>query len=116
MSDKRIPPPGDLLELPGFREAKERIEKRGYKAGWLTEIPDINDKYCMFVPNKKGSNYKSDCPYNEGHYLLGGIGAVKCSGCTTILPGNMWHEMCDKDYKSCPFYIEPEQEEQLDLF
>ena len=27
MSDKRIPPPGDLLELPGFREAKERIEK-----------------------------------------------------------------------------------------
>ena len=115
----RINPPANLWDLPGFREAKERIEAKGYKAGWLTQIPDINDPYTFFKPNKKSSNYYSNCPCNEGFYLGGVNGAVKCSGCTTILPGHMWHEMCDKDYKTCPFYMEPQAEpepEQLALF
>lgn len=110
MSGTRIPPPDDLWDLPGFREAKERIESKGYKAEWLTRMPDIDDPCTFFKPNKRGSNYFSNCPCNEGYYNDGISGAVKCSGCTDLLPGNMWYEMCDKDYKSCPFYIEPEND------
>lgn len=75
-------------------------------------LPDLNSPYTMFVPNKKNSNYKSECPYNKGYYLDGGCGGVKCSNCASILPGHTWYSTCQKDYKNCKFYTAPEEPEE----
>ena len=110
----KTPPPADLWDLPHFREERERCG-----ANWLTRIADITDKYTFYIENKKSSNYKSNCPYNEGYYLAANGGAVRCSGCTTLLPGHMWYVMCDKDYTQCPFYNVENAEakpEQMQLF
>ena len=78
-------------------------------------LPDISDKYTVFVPNAHKSSYKSDCPYNEGYYLDGGRGGVKCSRSADILPGHTWYSTCEKEYKRCWNYIEPVSE-QLEMF
>ena len=69
-------------------------------------LPNINDKYTIFVPNTRRSNYKSECPYNKGYYLDGGRGGVKCSRNADVLPGHMWYSICGKDHTNCPYYLE----------
>ena len=89
--------------LPGFAEAKTRIEEKGYLSDWITKTVDPNEPGAVYLPNGK-PNHKSDCPHYIGYWLCGHIGSVKCAKCSELLPGLQWGIMCSKDYSACKFF------------
>lgn len=93
--------PEDLL--PGFAEAKARLEEKGYSAEWITETVDPNEAGAVFIPSRKRM-YRSDCPYYKGYWLCGHIGSVECEAHAELIPGLQWDILCSKDFTKCKFY------------
>ena len=96
--------------LPGFAEAKEKLELGGRPSGWITDVVDTTEPYAMFL--KKGkANYKSACPHYEGYWLLGGTGSVQCRAADGLLPGLQYSLHCEKNCENCLFYRGKENHE-----
>ena len=99
--------------LPGFAEAKARIEEKGYLSEWITKTVDPSEPGAVFLPRGKWP-HKSDCPNYQGYWLCGHIGSVKCEACAELLPGLQWDIVCGKDYTRCKFYTETGYQSETD--
>lgn len=95
--------PIDFLTLPGFAEAKKRLEETGHPSAWITKVVDPTEKDAFFHKNGR-YRHKSPCEHYEGHWLLGCIGSVQCDACESLLPGLMWDTTCKEKFENCPFY------------
>lgn len=108
-----------FIGLPGFRESEAGLEERGRPSHWIFDTVDTGDPHAIFVKNGKPW-YRSECPFFEGYWLLGGCGSVQCGKCQTLLPGLHWDHTCSKDHAACPIYRdepwEADSNDQVKLF
>jgi len=118
MFDDKPPaaPPIDFLALPGFAEAKRRLEGAGRPSAWITELADTLNKCAVFLKDGR-PGYRSQCPNYEGYWLDGGTGSVQCGAYGGLLPGLMWSTACRGDLSnvhcSCPLTEEAWAETEL---
>lgn len=106
-----LPDPADPLTLPGFAEAKARLEKKGLPWGWIIKTADPTDKYTIYLKRGRPFN-KSDCPHYKGYWADGVHGAVDCAACARPLPSLMWDTTCKGEFTRCPFYGKEETDGQ----
>lgn len=91
---------GNKKPLPGFEQAKKRIERSGYKSDWINKNIAINEKSVIFIKQKKRLSSISKCPYFEGKWFS----SIKCSKCCVPIPGLHLDLTCSRGYEQCPFY------------
>ena len=89
-----------FIGLPGFQEVEAGLDARGKPSYWIFDVVNTEDKHAFFAKHGRPW-YRSECPFYEGYWLLGGCGSVQCSKCKTILPGLQWDITCSKDYTNC---------------
>lgn len=100
---KLKPPIGDDgWILPGFRETREYLRKKGLSASWVDEVVDRNELGAVFIQDGKPW-YKSNCPEYVGFWLCGHIGAVQCKAVPFLIPGLHQSHTCEKNQEQCPF-------------
>ncbi len=91
--------------FPEIIKVKEDLRKRGHCCEWLSKVCDITQFGAVYIKNGKTFKvYASDCPYYQGHWLLGGFGATDCTAFDEPIPGIITDLHCSKDYTLCPAY------------
>lgn len=92
-------------KLPGFEEVEKRLIGKGYKADWIYENVDANEKYAVFDNQGKKYYNKSNCPFYEGYWFTGSARcSVQCQKCEGLIPGIQYWIVCSKKFEECIFY------------
>lgn len=91
------------MEALGIRKVIENLKAKGLPTEWPTQVADPEGEAVFYLLKGK-PHYESKCPCYEGYCLDGTSGAVKCSGAGELLPGVVWHTMCQKGHENCPFF------------
>lgn len=95
---------GKKWDLPGFSEARSRLEEARKNPCWIDEVVDPTENDAVFVKNGKPW-YKSNCPEYDGFWICGGIGSVQCKVHDGLIPGLHFHLTCGKNPEKCPLRV-----------